>query len=328
MKTILFALLTAALSIRADIITDTSPPNNNATDIVDSRLAADFTLAGASVINDINFWYQAQFQTDLSNIAYAFYSDSAGTLGPVLASGLASPSTSTGANAFLASFAIPNLPLNAGTYWLELHAGSSLTDNTNFTIWWAASDSAGTYPALQNSGLALPGTSIAIAGFEQYAFQLEGTGGGGGGSPTPEPSSILLAAGGLACLGIARRRCARTGVQWALAAAVPPAMAAPITFSISASGSGALNGIAFSNETLTIAATTDTSAVFTDLFLGGPTTPDASGIMFTVAGAGSGTLSDLSFFYDDQSSGVLGFIDDQLTRTFLPEPTRSSIRTP
>jgi hypothetical protein len=204
---IVCALLLTAASTEAGTIIDMGPPNLNATDIVDSRLADDFTLGGAAVVNDINFWYQAQFQTDLSSVTYAFYADSSGSLGSLITSGTVVPATSTDVNAYFATFAIPNLSLNAGTYWLELHAGSSLTDNSGFTVWWAASDASATYPALLNSGLGPPGTPVTTAGFQEYAFQLQGT----GGSPVPEPSAFLLAGCGLAVLTMAKfKRGAKT----------------------------------------------------------------------------------------------------------------------
>jgi hypothetical protein len=208
MKTI-FLILAATVPLLADyVVVDTSPHNDNATDIVNSRLAADFTLTSGAVIDDMTFWYQAQFQTDLSSVAYAFYSDTGGGLGMAIDTGVVTPETSpTDTNAFIATFSIPDVSLGAGTYWLELHAGSSLTDNSNFEIWWAASDNTGPYSALQDVGLGQPSTPVTISGYEQYAFQLAGTssGGGVGGSPVAEPSTLLLAAVALAVLKIVKR---------------------------------------------------------------------------------------------------------------------------
>jgi hypothetical protein len=48
---------------------------------VNSRLADDFTLSSATFLGGINFWYSAQFQTDLSSVTYAIYSNNAGALG-------------------------------------------------------------------------------------------------------------------------------------------------------------------------------------------------------------------------------------------------------
>jgi hypothetical protein len=197
------SLLAVAISTQAGTIVDTSPPNANATDIVDSRLADAFLLNSAADVNGINFWYQAQFQTDLSDVAFSFYNNAGGALGSLIDSGVAVPATSDDIanNAFLASIAIPDLALSTGTYWLELHAGSTLTDTTGFTVWWAATDASGTWPALFNQNTGLPGTPLTDAGFDQYAFQLSGSGGGGV-SPIPEPSTALLT--GCALAGLLR----------------------------------------------------------------------------------------------------------------------------
>ena len=207
MKTarIILVLNIAAITARAGIVVDTSPPNNNATDIVDSRLAEAFTISSTADITGINFWYQAQFETDLSQVAYAFYGNAFGALGTVIASGDLAPATSfdSANNAYVASLSIPDVSLAVGTYWLELHSGSSLTDNSGFTIWWAATDVTGSLEALFNQGTGLPDSPITDAGFEQYAFQL--TGSGQGSPSTPEPSAALLTALGIGALTVARK---------------------------------------------------------------------------------------------------------------------------
>jgi hypothetical protein len=196
------ALVFCLTPARATLIYDQSPPNNNSSDMVNFRLADDFTLSGASVVMNINFWYQAQFQTDLSNVTYAIYANSSGHLGPQLFTGSVAPVTSFDSpnNAFFATFAVPSLSLAAGTYWLELHAGSSLIDNNGtITVWWAAAADNGSLEALTNAVPSSPSTTITTSGFEQYAFQLDGTGPAGG-SSVPEPTSALLVASGLLIL--------------------------------------------------------------------------------------------------------------------------------
>jgi len=106
-----------------------------------------------------------------------------GALGSQIASGTATPATSTDSNAFFASFAIFALGLSAGTYWLELHGGSSLTDTSGFLISWAAVDDNATPAARMSSAPTLPGSPISESGFRQLAFQLEGT------SAAPEPAT-------------------------------------------------------------------------------------------------------------------------------------------
>jgi hypothetical protein len=203
----LFAILALVFCLApgraTTLIYDQSPPNNNSADIVNFRLADDFTLSGASVVMNIDFWYQAQFQTDLSNVTYAIYANSSNHPGTQLFTGTVAPVTSFDSpnNAFFATFAVPNLSLAAGKYWLELHGGSSLIDsNGGITVFWAATADNATLAALSSSVPSAPSTSINTSGFEQYAFQLNGTGPASGPPGMPEPTSALLVASGLLIL--------------------------------------------------------------------------------------------------------------------------------
>jgi len=190
-------LLLLASAGRAGTLWFQGPPNDGSSNIVDYRLADDFVLGQASVITNVTFWYQAQFQEDLSSVAWAFYSDAGGSLGGTLANGVATPDTLVDVNAYMATFAIPALFLPAGTGWLELHAGSSLADTSNFTIWWAAADDNATFSALQDLAPTLPQTPVSPSGFQQYAFQLDG-------AAVPEPGSALLMLGAF-CIFLRKR---------------------------------------------------------------------------------------------------------------------------
>jgi hypothetical protein len=199
---VLFVCLAAVLfaaTAQAIPLWNQSPPNDNATNIVDFRLADDFILNTPASVNTILFWYQAQLQTDLSSIVWAFYNDSSGALGSMLKSGTAAPSTSVDGNAFLASFSIPSLSLSGGTYWLELHAGTSLTDTSALAVFWAATGDNATHAALLAATPGSPGSPIGNSGFEQYAFQL-------GGSAVPEPGAGLLFVSGLLGLFCLRKK--------------------------------------------------------------------------------------------------------------------------
>ncbi len=197
----------AVFSLHAATLFDTSPPDlgGNAGDFVNARLADSFDLTSAANIDQINFWYvteQFGSQSDLTNAAWAIYSDSSGQLGAELASGDGAPTTSPYdtadyQNTYLAQLSIPTLLLGAGDYWLELHGGSSLTDdNGGLTVLWAASDASNSYQALMNAGTGLPNTPITVPGYETYAFQIEG----GAASGVPEPGTLATIALGLACL--------------------------------------------------------------------------------------------------------------------------------
>jgi hypothetical protein len=198
--------------MRASLIVDQSPPNTNSVDMTFSRDADDFALTGASTVANINFWYQANFETDLADVTYAIYADSGGSLGTLLYTGTAIPTTSADVNAFFASFAVPNLALGAGTYWLELHSGTSLTDTTGFNVWWANADDNGTHPALSDPAPGSPLTPLSVSGFEQFAFQLDGTGPPATpppGSATPEPAAALLTGPALVAVFLVRARLRR-----------------------------------------------------------------------------------------------------------------------
>ncbi len=185
MKTLLVCLMLATASSHGSSLFSQGPPNDNAIDFVDFRTADDFQLGNDAVITGISFWYQAQNQSDLISVAYAVYSDSGGALGGVLATGSAMPLTSVDGNAFLASFSIPGLALNAGSYWLELHGGANLTDTSGFTVDWANADDNATHLALFDPTPTSPVTSSNNSGFEQFAFELDG-------AETPEPATMSL----------------------------------------------------------------------------------------------------------------------------------------
>lgn len=179
---------------RAGVISSQGPPNGNNFDITDSRLADDFSLTAAATLNEIGFWYQAQEQTDLAVITYAVYQDSSGALGALLQSETVdNPGTSFDAisGLFFADFNITPLDLLGGTtYWLELHAGSSLTDASGFTVSWGAADDNATNVALENATLGLPNSPVGFSGFNQYAFVLSGA--SSSSIPEPVPAALLL----------------------------------------------------------------------------------------------------------------------------------------
>jgi PEP-CTERM motif len=91
------------------------------------------------------------------------------------------------------------------------------------------------------------------------------------------------------------------------------AAASPITFTISTSGSGTINGLTFTDGTIIFTAVTDTTNI-----LNGPETIGDTGNStsspqgtdtVTIVGLGSWTLSDPVAFFDDRTTGVVGFFD-------------------
>src|SRR5437764_15127423 len=101
---------------QATTVFSQGPPNDNATNIVDFRLADDFFLNQPATITGVSFWYQAQLQDDLASLAYAFYSDLGGAPGSALQSGVVAPVLSSDATAFFAAFPVSPLSLGDGTY--------------------------------------------------------------------------------------------------------------------------------------------------------------------------------------------------------------------
>jgi len=198
---VIAALCLSGAAQTAPLFTQT-PPNLNSYDMVDSRIADVFTISLNSTLSNISFWYQAQYQTDLSNASWAIYRDSGGTLGSLVGTGSATVSSSVDTNAYLATFAVPSLALSIGSYWLELHGGTALNDdNGGLAVYWEAVDDTGAASALANASLGLPNAAINTSGYNQYAFVLDGT----SGPAVPEPASWAMALGGAGVL-LARRR--------------------------------------------------------------------------------------------------------------------------
>jgi hypothetical protein len=199
---------------RADVVlfdqspTSGQPTNGNQFSITSDRLADDFTLANVSTVNSLLFYYTAQNPSDLASVSYAIYTNSAGTLGTVLASGTTSVITRTGqgtnqcGNCSSAAFSITPVPLSGGTYWLELHNGTSLTDTSELEVDWAAVDDNTTLIAQTDYGSGMkPNMPVGVPGYNQYAFQVIGT-------TVPEPGTLVLLALGLSILIVKARRAA------------------------------------------------------------------------------------------------------------------------
>jgi PEP-CTERM motif len=186
------------------VLFDQTPTNTNGFSITDFRLADDFTLSNPSTVTDLLFYYVAQSLSDLGAVTYAIYANNAGALGAVRQSATITSGsvTRTGQSALCptcasASFSIAPLPLAAGSYWLELHAGTSFTDtNGGFDVDWAAVDDNATLVARYNASGLKPDTPVDSSGFNQYAFQVIGT--------VPEPGTLALLTLGLFILAVER----------------------------------------------------------------------------------------------------------------------------
>ena len=176
------------------------------------RSADDFTLATASNIDAVRFWMVAMDQSFGGTLSYGFYQDSNGALGSLITSGsisnvtplFLSQITGYAQSTYQVDFNLPStLSLAAGTYWLELHDGATLTTNTSAEVLWSIANT-GPGNARQSLVPTIPTNQTTNA----LAFSLYGTANTSLAPPTgvPEPSSIALSLAGLAALGALRLR--------------------------------------------------------------------------------------------------------------------------
>ncbi len=197
-------VIVLAMPGRASPLFDQTPTNSNGFTITDYRLADDFTLSSPSTITDILFFYEAQYITDLGAVTYAIYTNLAGTPGltvqsATIPSGSVTRTDQSGlcSRCADATFSIASLTLAPGTYWLELHADTSLTGNNGgMDVDWAAVDDNNTLIARYNASGGTPDIPVNMTGYNQYAFQLIGS--TATNAPTvPEPGTLALFAIGL-----------------------------------------------------------------------------------------------------------------------------------
>ena len=93
-----------------------------------------------------------------------------------------------------------------------------------------------------------------------------------------------------------------SGAVLLLCLTVPAAMAVPITYTFSGPVSGTLGATSFTNAQITIVATGDTSTAGGGVPLYNNT---LSGVTFTIAGVGSGTVTD-GLFIINSTTGAIG----------------------
>ncbi len=209
-----FVATVLAAAAHAGLIVDNGLPNvTNARDIDLFRSADDFTV-GNTNIGAVRFWITTTSpiatdpQTNFDgSITYAFYNDSAGSIGSLIASGTVNGLTSvfsglthsgSNANINVVDFNLnAPLALAAGTYWLELHEGATLSSDDGTRIGWEMSNNTSGNAKQDLASNGLPVNSVN----NELAFQLFDTASG----TVPEPGSLLLVAAGLA-LGAARLR--------------------------------------------------------------------------------------------------------------------------
>jgi len=213
---LLTLLASALVANAAPLLFDNGAPDlnsPNARGIAIFRSADDFTLGSAASVSSIRFWMVDQPGNFSGSITYAFYQNSAGALGSLISSATVSGITPLFLNQIPVNvhqiervdFDLPvPLALDAGTFWLELHDGSSLTTaanaNTTNVLWARVSgDSAGN--AKQSAIPNLPSNNIG----NELAFQLFGNSSSAT-NAVPEPATISICAFGLVALAVCRRK--------------------------------------------------------------------------------------------------------------------------
>jgi hypothetical protein len=203
---------TSAIAPAAVIFANGTPDETkaNSRSISLFRSADDFTLASASTIESIRFWMVATNQSFAGTLSYAFYQDANGALGSVISSESISnvAPQSLGQvpgfiyTTYLVDLNLPSvLNLTAGTYWLELHDGATLTTNNNADVYWAVAAN-GPGNARQSQVPDIPAGQTVNA----LAFSLYGNVSTAPPSTVPEPSTITISLAGLIALGLMRGR--------------------------------------------------------------------------------------------------------------------------
>jgi len=214
----LLAILASALAADAAMIFNNGTPDvssGTSDNIANRRTADDFSLASAANVASVRFWL-VDVPGDFSgSITYVFYQDSAGSLGSLISSATVSGITPVFLNSIpdkkidrqigRVDFDLPApLALATGSYWLELHDGSSLTtlaDPNKISVGWAVVSGDPLGNAKGDANPSLPSTNT----FDSLAFQLFDNSGNAG-NAVPEPATISLIGIGLVALAISRRK--------------------------------------------------------------------------------------------------------------------------
>jgi len=191
---------TAAVPAFADVtLYDNTGPgsyNTFAYTINNGSVVADsFTLSSNSIVTGVNFvaWLEQAGSTltsvdwQITTAPFGGTTEGSGTVSPT-GTFVETDPLGDGFDIDNETFSIASLPLDAGTYYLELQNGVASGDGF---VLWDESDG----PSVAYSG-------NTDGGIPSETFQIEGTI-----APTPEPSSFLLLGSGLAALaGLAKRK--------------------------------------------------------------------------------------------------------------------------
>jgi hypothetical protein len=194
----------------AATVYDSGTPQFVGTNITQVRAADSFTLGSSANLTDVRFYASAftgnTFPGNFSgSISYAFYNDSSGSLGSVIASGTVNGLSGAlwgfcgSNNCYTVDLALnSSLAVAAGTYWLELHEGTALNTSDGTAVSWAGFNNA-TGSSLFSGSL---GTAPNVNDVSERAFLLFDN----SLATVPEPASFALIGGGLAAMVLIMRK--------------------------------------------------------------------------------------------------------------------------
>lgn len=205
-------LLTAAAASAAPIFSNGAPNTDSGNEATEFLQAEDFTLTDNTVLMGARVW--AFYWNDplagfLGSVDWAIHSNGNLQPGGALFSGTATPTASAGAPScctdpitVMLEFALPDINLAPGTYWLVLHNGPVGSATTNQEFFWQTANANGTALGMQR---VTTGGAWASTGLE-HAFELDGAVAVNAPGDIPEPATFLLSGLALAGLACIRRR--------------------------------------------------------------------------------------------------------------------------
>jgi hypothetical protein len=210
-------MLTVAAAYAAPIYTNGAPDTNSGNEATGKLQAEDFTLASTTTLTGARFWafyWDDPLAGFLGSVDWAIYSNGSSQPGSSLFSGTATPNIGAGAPScctdpitVMFDFALPNIQLTAGTYWLVLHNGPVSSATTDQEFFWQTTAANSTATGREQAA-PFGGSNWLDTGLE-HAFELDGFGSASAEGEVPEPATLGLT--GMALLGLAwcRRKTAR-----------------------------------------------------------------------------------------------------------------------